>query len=190
MAWRGGGLIRPVQVAVIPEAAYEEEETPDRTLSGGQGARAHPCWKTPPASLGCCEAGKRREGGRVKSPQPVPGPLCLVLAFFFNFFKPESTAQVQGVVALELVTTLEEGVGGAPGFRTLCGDGGSFGSGWGGGRTQNPSLCCHSMLYKLWCSCLRGCGHTFTGSIPSQENPTKAFISSQAQESLKWREPA
>lgn len=41
----------------------------------------------------------------------MPGPLCSVLAFFFSFFKPESTAQVQGVVALELVTTLEEGAG-------------------------------------------------------------------------------
>ena len=49
MAWRRGGLIRPVQVAVIPEAAYEEEEPPDRTLSGGQGARAHPCWETLPS---------------------------------------------------------------------------------------------------------------------------------------------
>lgn len=75
MARRGGGLIRPVQVAVIPEAAYEEEEPPDRTLSGGQGSPGPPLlgdpaltWKTPPASLGCSEAGKRREGGRVKSP--------------------------------------------------------------------------------------------------------------------------
>ena len=30
---------------------------------------------------------------------------------FFLSFKPESTAQVQGVVTLELVATLEEGVG-------------------------------------------------------------------------------
>lgn len=75
VARRGGGLICPVQVAVIPEAAYEEEEPPDRTLSGGQGSPGPPLlgdpaltWKTPPASLGCSEAGKRREGGRVKSP--------------------------------------------------------------------------------------------------------------------------
>lgn len=47
----------------------------------------------------------------MKSPQPVSGPLCSVLAFFFSFFKPKSTAQVQGVVARELVTTLEEGAG-------------------------------------------------------------------------------
>ena len=102
MAWRGGGLIRPVQVAVIPEAAYEEEETPDRTLSGGQGARAHPCWKTPPASLGCCEAGKRREGGRVKSPQPVPGPLCLVLAFFFNFLSRKALHKCKALLLWNL----------------------------------------------------------------------------------------
>lgn len=92
VAWRGGGLIRPVQVAVIPEAAYGEEEPPRQDTEWPAGSPGPPLlgdlaltWKTPPASLGCCEAGKRREGGRVKSPSrcPAPSAQCWLFSFLF-----------------------------------------------------------------------------------------------------------
>lgn len=70
-ARRGGGLVRPVQVAVVPEAAYEEKEPP-RTLSGEQERPGHSGWETlGPAGLPCL----------MWKTLPVPRP-----QLFFFFF--------------------------------------------------------------------------------------------------------
>lgn len=71
-------------------------------------------WKTPAALKGCCEARKKKEEKARLKPLWCPAltqrsenKLCC------SFCKPESTAQVQGVVTLELVATLEECAGDA-----------------------------------------------------------------------------
>lgn len=102
----------------------------------------------------------------------------MLVFFFLNFFplkkkkicKTENTAQVHRVVALELVATLEEGAGEpwvqVPLWRRSVGD-----------QIRNSSLCCHSMLHKLWCSLLCGYGHTATGQHSFPREFYKSFDS-------------
>lgn len=100
---------------------------------------------------------------------PVSGTLCSVLLFSFFFFGWKALHQVQRVVARE-PDHFEEGAGSlssGPSVETV----GIWIRGW-----QDPKS------IPVLSFCVMELGFLFmdgiAGSIPSQENPTKAFISS------------